>query len=197
MSEKLLPKGHNLLPYATPLHVSELIFTILKQTFADLEEGNPYKYDPDYEKSCIGFDVTLNKESDIYGKKPLIILSRGAQTTGSTVLGDMATHNMLMDSYMKSSMVHSSVDIKVVSRRKAEVENISQFIFTVCMMYRTVLPKLTGGHMFDSLSLSPVSMFDQDDKMFITNLSYNYQMQYRWSQEIDGILLRSVSAIIN
>lgn len=77
------PIGNPIIPYDTPLHVMELFLQILKLTFEELPEDYPYRYvRDDFDKSGVAFDVALNKDSEVYGKKPLVVVSRGMQGAG-------------------------------------------------------------------------------------------------------------------
>lgn len=188
------PLGNPLIPYDTPLHVTELLLQILKITFEDLPEDYPYRYvRDDFDKSGVAFDVALNKDSEVYGRKPLVVVSRGMQGAGPTVVGDLAHVNLPTHAKAGSNLVTSSVNIQVVSKTKAEVEIVAQHIFSLLLMCRTHMPKLLGIHMVNSLSLSEVTKMEDDDTVFHTQISLDYSIQYKWSQETKNEVLRSIA----
>ena len=177
------PLGNALIPYGTPLHVTELVLQLLKLVFQDFPEDHPYRYDPDdYENTGVAFDVVFNKKSKIYGKRPIIVVNRGPQTTDPAMIGDFAGADLM--NYIKrgSGLLSSSVNILVGSRSKPDVEIISQHIFSYLMTCRTHLPRLTGVHMAMNISLSDVSRADDDDEFFQSSITLSYVMQYLWTQ---------------
>lgn len=192
------PLGNPLIPYDTPLHVTELLLQILKITFEDLPEDYPYRFvRDDFDSSGIAFDVALNKDSEVYGRKPLVVVSRGMQGAGPTVVGDLAHVNLPTHAKAGSNLVTSSVNIQVVSKTKAEVEIVAQHIFSLLLMCRTHMPKLLGIHMVNSLSLSEVTKMEDDDTVFHTQISLDYSIQYKWSQETKNEVLRSIATQIS
>lgn len=191
------PIGNALVPYGTPLHVTEILLLILKVTFEGFPEASPYHFcGDDFEKTGILFDVTLNKHSGIWGKKPLVVVSRGTQNSSIVATGDAARLNIPMHSRTGSTLIESSADIKVVSKAKAETEIIGQHIFGTLMMARTILPQLCGVHMVQAVTLSPVSKFEQDDECFMLQASIVYTMQYAWSHTTPVILLDKLQTSI-
>lgn len=191
------PIGNALVPYGTPLHVTELFLRLLKLTFAELPEDYPYRYvADDFDKSGIAFDVALNKESGIYGKKPLVVVSRGAQNTAPMDIGDFAHGRIATNLKIGSNLYASSVNFQVVSKTKAEVEIIGQHIFGFVMMCRTHLPRLCCLHMVQSVVLSDVTKMEDDDTMFIAQGSFSYVGQYVWTQTQDDPVLASMGVTV-
>ncbi len=177
------PLGNALVPYGTPLHVSELFLQLLKLVFQDLPEGHPYRYLPDdFENSGVAFDVSFNKKANIYGKRPIIVVSRGPQSTSPIMIGDFAGANLPDFVKRGSGVLSSSVNVIIGSRSKPDVEIISQYIFSYAMTCRTHLPKMLGIHMATNVSLSDVNRADDDDEFFQANLSFQFVMQYLWTQ---------------
>lgn len=77
------PLGNPIIPYDTPLHVVELFLQLLKITFEELPEDYPYRYvRDDFNKSGVAFDVALNKDSEGYGKKPLVVVCAACKGPG-------------------------------------------------------------------------------------------------------------------
>lgn len=192
------PLGNPLIPYDTPLHVTELILQILKITFEDLPEDYPYRFvRDDFDSSGIAFDVALNKDSEVYGRKPLVVVSRGTQGAGPTIVGDLAHVDLPTHLKAGSNLVTSSVNIQVISKTKAEVEIISQHIFSLLLMCRTHMPRLLGIHMANSISLSEVSKMEDDDTIFHTQMVLDYSIQYKWTQETKNEVLKSIATHIS
>ena len=190
------PRGSALVPYGTPLHVTELLLQVLKKTFQEFPEGYPFRYDPDdMEKTGVVFDVALNKESNIYGKKPLIVVSRGMQSTSPIMVGDLAAVHLPTNLKHGSSLVQASAIVQVVSRAKAEVEIVAQHVFGLLMLCRTHLPRLCNLHMAQAVSLSEVSKYEEDDTMFLGQLTLQYVSQYIWRQEEVAPVLQAVGVV--
>ena len=89
------------------------------------------------------------------------------------------------------------MNIQVVSKTKAEVEIVAQHIFSLLLMCRTHMPKLLGIHMVNSLSLSEVTKMEDDDTVFHTQISLDYSIQYKWSQETKNEVLRGIATKIS
>lgn len=191
------PIGNPLVPYGTPLHVTELFLRLLKMTFAEFPEDHPcYFNSEDFEKSGLAFDVALNKESGIYGKKPLVVVRRGTQQSSSTMIGDMAAAYIPSGDARGSNLYGASIEISVAGRLKAEVEIIGQHIFSFMMMCRTHFPGLLGIHMAQSVMFSEVTKMEDDDAMFIGQGTLAYTGQYIWNQGRHDPLMRSVGVAV-
>lgn len=49
----------------------------------ELPEDYPYRYvRDDFNKSGVAFDVALNKDSEVYGKKPLVVVCAACKGPG-------------------------------------------------------------------------------------------------------------------
>lgn len=177
------PVGNPLVPYGTPLHVTELFLQVLKMTFEDFPEDHPLRYiENDFENSGIAFDVSLNRESEIYGKKPMIIVSRGMQTATSHMLGDLAGMHMPSAGRTKSNLYGASINAQILGRVKAEVEIIGQYVFNLLMFWKTRLPGTLGVHSVDSITLTEVNKMEDDDAMYVCQAQMNFLGQYIWRQ---------------
>lgn len=186
------PIGNPLVPHGTALHVTELFLQFLKIVFEDVPADYPYKYiENDFENSRIAFDVNLNKESEIYGKRPIVIVSRGQQSTTPTEIGDLALSNFRNNFKVGSNLYTSSINFQVVSSAKAECEIVAQNIFSVLMFYRTHLPKILNLHMVESIMLSEVDKMEDDDTIFTVQGAVNYLGQCVWTQSTNTPLLKS------
>ena len=187
------PIGNELVPYVSPLHVVELFLRLLKLYFSDMPEDFPYRFvDGDFEKSGIAFDVALNKESEIYGRKPLVVVSRGSQNSVPMDIGDYA-HGHFPSNFKAGSNVYTGmINLQILSKTKAEVEIIGQHIFSLLMLRRTHMPKLLGIHMVQSVLLSEVTKMEDDDTMFIAQGGFSFMGQYVWTQTTDDPLLAGV-----
>lgn len=175
--------GNPLVPYGTPLHVTELFLQVLKMTFEDFPENHPLRYiENDFENSGIAFDVALNRESEIYGKKPMIIVSRGAQNASSHVLGDLAAMHMPSASRTKSNLYSASINAQILGRVKAEVEIIGQHVFNLLMFWRARLPGTLGVHSIENVILTEVNKMEEDDAMYVAQAQMSFLGQYVWRQ---------------
>lgn len=191
------PLGNPLVPYGTPLHITELFLRLLKMTFAEFPEDHPCHFNAEsFEKSGIAFDVALNKESGIYGKKPLVVVRRGVQQFSTTVIGDMAAAHIPSGNARGTNLYSASIEINVLSRLKAEVEIIGQYIFSYMMLCRTHFPGLLGLHMVQSAIFSEVTKMEDDDAMFIGQGTMTYTGQYIWHQGRNDPMLKSVGVAI-
>lgn len=197
MSVPSLPRGNPLVPYGTPLHVAELTLALLRATFAALPEEHPYRFTDNYATTGILFDTSYNKDSGAFGIKPLVVVSRGGQSTAPIMTGDMATLSKALERKAGTTLVSASLDIQVRGRAKAETEIVGQHVFGMLAACRTLLPELAGVHMAENLSLSPVVRDDQDDAQFVARLSLSYVMQYRWSAVFPVEPLRAVGLAVN
>lgn len=197
MNAPVLPRGNPLVPYGTPLHVAELILALLRLTFAALPEDHPYRFTDDYATTGILFDTTYNKDSGAFGVQPLVIVSRGGQSTAPIMTGDMAALSKALERRSGSTLVSASVDIQVRGRAKAETEIVGQLVFGMLTACRTLLPELAGVHVVENLSLSPSIRDDRDDAQFVARLSLNYSMQYAWQWTLPAELLRVLGLSIN
>lgn len=196
--EDILPRGSHLIPYGSPLHVTELVLLLLKQTFADFPEDYPYRFVPgSFEETGILFDVTYNKDSEIFGKKPLVVVSRGAQSTAPIALSDRAEQDYKTRDMDGSTILRSSVNVRVVSKAKAEVEVLCQVIFQILMSMRVHLPRYVGIHMASDLTLTEVRQMEDDDEVFSADIICSYTTQPKWEDKslLQAYILRTVDTI--
>lgn len=95
-----------------------------------------------------------------------------------------------------SGMVNSGITASVLSRSKAETEILCQHIFGLCMMCRIQLPELLGVHFVQSITLGEVARMEDDDAMYMGQISVQYVTQYKWSTTISEPILRQISFAI-
>ena len=195
---KYYPLGNQLIPYGTPLHVTELFLQVLKITFAEFPQDYPYRYVPDdYDATGIAFDVALNKESGMYGKKPIVVVNRGEQSSSPMNIGDFAGAHIPTNYKVGSNVYASTISIQVASRVKAEVEIIVQHIFSLIMMHRTRLPRILGVHAIQSVSFAEVQKMEDDDTMFLATGGFSYMGQYIWTQTEQNPILKSIGMTVD
>jgi len=189
------PKGHSLTPRSTPLHVTQLVAQYLRSVMAAQPDGYPFKWDSDNTKTGIVFDTVYNKESKVYGNRPIVVYNTGIMSCGVIMLDDMADHYIPTQNSMKSNYVTSTTNLKIISRQFAEVEILKNELFSCLVAIRTFLPAITNIHMITDMTASEVQKFKMDETMYMCELRIGYTMQYVWkhllSQEIlNGIILR-------
>lgn len=188
------PLGSHIIPYGTPLHIRDLVITLLRWQFERFPETYPYRYLPnDYENTHVTFDVEYNKDSENYGKKPLVIVSHGNQTTNPVVVGDLAAKVTRLGMARGSTLVFSDISAKVISKIKLEAEVIGQTIFGIFLSYRTILPSVLGIQDISSVSMAPATRFDQDDEMYACQVSMAFCMQYKWVSDRTDPLLEGIN----
>lgn len=192
-----LPVGSQLVPYESPAHVTDLVLIMVKELFRCLPEGHPYRFTDDFDTTGVLVDTSYNKASEIWGKKPIITVSRGMQNAGVIVLGDMATMNIPMQSHMASNLVSATTEIHVVSKSRAETEIIAERVFSSLMMLRTHGKKLLGVHMINSISMANPQPLEQDDQSYDVAITMQYYMQYKWEDVIPVTLLQAVCTHVN
>lgn len=192
------PKGNTLIPPSTPLHVADLVFLLVRETLTNPGSANwPFKISDDFDDSRVALDTVYNKDSGVFGKKPIIIVSRGGQSTSPVANADLAALNTYTWNKKESTIISSSVEIKVVSREPKEVDILSQHMYNFCAMLRVVLPGILGVLVVNSVSMTPVMPIEHEDHMYNCDISMNYQMQYIWRHEIPQIILKSIKMVLN
>jgi len=180
------------------MHIAQLTLVMLKATFAELGGDNyVYKYTQDFNTTGVVIDTVFNKESGAYGKKPAVIVSRGAVNSNQISAGDMGVQSIHTHNSMKTSLVQSSVEIKVLSKNSGEVDHLSNEVYNFLLMCRTVFPKMLGIHMANNPSMSPISPMEQDDHMYYCVASLPYQTQYMWRHLIPQNILNGIHLYIN
>jgi hypothetical protein len=194
-----MPVGHKDTPRTTPLHVYQLVMQLLRITLSSEERpaDAPFVYTDDPRTTEVFLDTEFNKEAKLYGAKPLLIVSRGAVSSNPIALGDLAEGSFSRTLRNKTSLVSSSVEIKTIARHSAEVDLLSQIIYSFLISCRTVLPALTSMHQIQSISLTPVAAYEEDDHMYYTQATFSYVMQYQWTWDMAPVLLNAIGLHIN
>lgn len=192
------PTGNTITPVSTPLHVYKLVYLVLQDVFRSQDPDKwPFTLTDDFETTQVGFDTVYNKASDYYGKKPLIVVSRGPQSTAPLAIADRGATNMQTMNTLGSTVVRSSVEIKVVSKEPEEADIIGQHIFNVLQFSRVTLAQVLGLVSVEGVSMSHVAPIDQEDHMFFVSISMGYQLQYMWSQFVPQNILNSIALTMN
>lgn len=177
------PLGNTLTPQGTPMHVAQAFIALQRQCFSELPEEHPFRFVPDdFERTGVLFDTSYNKDSEAVGKKPLIVVTRGAQSTSPIMYRDIGSMDPRTGHSFNSGIVASSVMARIIGRSRGEVDLLGQHVFGFCMMSRVALPKLLGVHMVDSIALTDPARFEQDDAMYATLLTVSYSMQFIWTR---------------
>lgn len=187
------PLGNQFLPYGTPLHIRDLLLTITRETFSAFPEDYPYRFvADDYDKTGVGIDTDLNKDSGVYGKKPLIVVSRGSQSIQPIVIGDRAAIFPAKSTDFGVGMVQASISFRILSKIKEESDIIGQIVFGMLSACRTMLPGILGIHSVESIQASDVSRFDQDDAMFLCMETMMFSMQYHWFKFVKDPIIAGI-----
>lgn len=187
------PIGSRLLPYGTPLHVRDLVLSLLRWQFEHFPEEYPYRFVPDdYHATHIIFDTIYNKDSEVYGKKPIVIIARDVQSTSPAVVGDLGTKYLPTGNARGSTLVGSDISAKVISKIAMESEIIGQTIFNIFLSYRTILPSVLGIHNISDVSLTPISRFEQDTDMYVCQVDMRFSMQYKWISEAENPVIEGI-----
>ena len=187
-----VPIGNSLVPKTTPMHVSELVLLIIKETFRLLEDGHPFKYTDDFATTGVVFDTIYNKDSEVYGKKPLIIVSRGDMSTSPAILGDLAAQSSTLGNKYKTGLVGSGVTIKVIANSAGLADILSNEVFNILLTLRMMLPNLTSVLTINSLTMGAVATFDDGDHEYYCVGSVNYSMQYKWTHKKPTEILQAI-----
>ena len=188
-----VPIGNQLTPRTTPLHVYQLVLVLLQMTFEELEDTHPFRYRPDPDTTGIFFDTVYNKDSEVYGGKPVIVVSRGGVSTSPTVTGDRGLTNNLTGHQLKTGLVSSSVTVKIISSNPGMVDILSNEVFNTLTAIRTLLPSLTSISTVSSFSLSEIAKYEESDVMYYCVAGMSYNMQYKWTHKTKAELLNSIS----
>lgn len=193
------PVGHRTTPRSTPLHVYQLVLQLLKLTFREISEdpAYPFKLTDDPETTGVFVATTLDKNTKMYGAKPIILVSRGAMTTQQLSMGDRTQASLASYNTQGFTGVHSSVDITVLSGRATTTDIIATEVFGFLTSCRTVLPALMGIQQITGIDASPVAPYEDDDHMYHVQLSLRYFMQYQWSKTLSPTVLGQIGLFIN
>lgn len=191
------PTGNKLTPTATPLHISQLVYQMLRYTFENQPDDFPFKWNSDVNLTGILFDTTFNKNGEMYGKKPLIICNSGGISTAPIMTGDVAYKDMFTSNSQKVTMINSSVQIRIISSKYSEVEILKNEIFNCLVALRTVLPGYTSITMIHQIIADEVRKFQLDENMYIGTCVLQYSAQYAWSHEVVQNILNGINVIIN
>jgi hypothetical protein len=189
----LLPSGNKYTPRTTPLHVYQLVLEIIRETFRGLSDDHIYKLTEDIETTGVLVDTTYNKDSEAFGRKPLIVVSRGGASTTPAFLGDTAVTDIRLGSAMKTSIVHSSVIVKVISDNLGQVDILANEIFNLLLTCRTVLPQHTSIQTITNISMSDITPFTQGVNQRLCTIMLSYSMQYRWTSIPPQLLLQGIN----
>lgn len=187
-----LPIGNAYTPRSTPLHVSQLLRVYLEQTFSSFPDGHIFKFTRDLATTGIVFDTVFNKESKVYGTKPLILVSSDGYSYGNISQGDLASVHMQSMNARKTSLVNSATIIKVVGENYGTVDILANEVFNMLITARTILPRLTTIHQIIGISTAPINTFDEGDHKYYSQITLSYLLQYQWIHLIPENLLNSI-----
>jgi len=193
-----LPVGDTITPVSSPMHLVQLMLLVLKETARSWGDPDyPFRFTDSLDTTGILFDVEYNKDSGVYGHKPVVIVGRGNVGTSPAMLGDIGTKDTFSGNTRKSSLISSSLAIKVIGNTYMEVDILSHELFNFLISTRTLLPQITTIHSIAGINLSQISPYEEGDHHYYAVLNMDYTMQYKWSQAKINELLASVHLIIN
>jgi len=188
-----LPIGNKYTPYGTPLHVSQLFRIYLEQTFRSFDEDHPFRATDDWNTSGVVFDTVFNKESEVHGAKPLIIVSSNGYTYGNLSQGDLAAAQLTSMQVKHTSLITSGTVIKVIGDNYGTVDILANEVFNMLITARTLLPRMTTIHQIVGISVSPISTFDEGDHMYFAQIDVSYLLQYQWTLTVPELILESIA----
>jgi len=193
------PVGHKFTPRTTPLHVYQLVMQLLRLTFKEISEDPdyPFIYTDSSETTGVYITSILDKTSQMFGAKPIILVTRGGMSTQPISMGDLAQANMMAPQKTKTTFVTSAIDVKVLSRKPNECDILANEVFSFFTACRTVLPYLTKIHKIENISASPVTPYEDDDHVHYVQVQMAYTMQYKWDWSITPTLLGQIGLYIN
>jgi hypothetical protein len=145
----------------------------------------------------IVFDTAYNKESKVYGDRPIIVYNTGEISSSPIVINDRAWEENKTQNSAKVTMVGSSIILKVLSRRFIEVEILKNEIFSCLVAIRTILPAMTAVHGVRSITASETQKFKQDEIMYVSEIQLSYVMQYVWTHLITQEVLNTINLELN
>lgn len=193
-----LPSGHKYTPAHTPYHVAQLSVALLKATLHTAGDDNyPFRYDPDFKLSGVAVDTIYNREAKLIGKKPTVVVSRGPINASPISMGDHAQPDHPRPRSIKSTLVNSSVDYRIIGRTYSECDILSNEIFNFITSCRTLFPKIFNIHQVSNTALSPVMQAEHDDQTYVSSASFSYLMQYRWVHIDVERLISSIHIFLN
>jgi hypothetical protein len=190
--QEIFPSGHSTIPISTPLHVTQLIYQYIRYTFQNQPSTYPFLWNSDPDTTKIVFDTVYNKESKVYGNRPIIVYSTGTMSSGVITTYDLATQSIKLQNSYKVNLVNSSVILKVLSRKFIEVEILKNEIFSCLVAIRTLLPGITPIHMVTETTASETQKFKQDEIMYVSEIHMNYILQYVWKHDIKQEIMNQI-----
>lgn len=192
------PVGHTLTPYGSPMHIAQLTLVLLKATFANLGGDNyPFKYTKNVNTTGIVIDTSFNKNSKIFGIKPLLVVSREAVTGTQLSPNDIAYQSIKTLDSIETSMISSSVSVKILSKDVGEVDILSAQVFNFLFSCRNSFQALLGVHQAQTPTLSPIIPYEQDDKLFFCTATLPYIAQYKWTHTVPQNILEQIDLYTN
>lgn len=191
-----LPYGSPYTPRTTPLQVYQLVYHLIRQTFMELQDGHPFRMTTDAKTTGLVLDTSFNKESRAVGTRPLVIVTRGDVMASPQVLGDLGGKNEYNDNSLNTTLVDSSVMVRVLSPEAAHTDILGNEIFNLLVTCRKLLPQFTSVLRVNGISLSGVSPMGTADDQYFCIISLAYTMQYKWRILEPQNLLRRIDATL-
>ncbi|MCB5270518.1 MAG: hypothetical protein LHW56_01585 [Candidatus Cloacimonetes bacterium] len=191
-----LPYGSIFTPRTTPLQVYQLVYHLIRQTFMELGDGHPFRMTTDAQTTGLVLDTSFNKESRAVGTRPLVIVTRGDVMASPQVLGDFAGQNEYTTNSLNTTLVDSSVMVRIITPEAAHTDILGNEIFNLMVSCRKLLPQFTSVLRVNGVSLSTVSPLGSADDQYFSIVSLAYTMQYKWRMLEPQQLLARIDATL-
>lgn len=192
------PINNKLIPANTPVHVYHTVLALIKDFFTTQTDPYfPWKYDNDVEKTKVIIDTAFNKESNLSGNKPIIIVNRGDAGYGNVGMGDKTFISSKTSYSNNTATIQSSVTINVVGRTQGEVDIISNELFMFLLALRPFLPAILRVLNVQSINMTQISNYEEYDNMYNVTIMISYLSQVMWDAEFTANLLNSIGVHMN
>lgn len=191
------PSGNYYTRIGTPFHIAQLVLLLIRETFQELDDDHPWRWRADFDETGIIIDTIFNKESEMYGKKPTIIVDRGDIGSSPVVLGDKAAEDPLTSAAKQTTVASSSVNVKVISEDSSAADILANEIFNFMITARFIMPRMTTIQNVGSITLSTPAEYKLGENLYYVQANMLYTMQYRWDRTIPQLLLSEVELLLD
>lgn len=193
MPEISIPSAKFIIPTKSPLAITGALLCVLRERFADLPENDmPWKWvagDAGRTASTIHIEAAKNPNTEEYGKRPGIYLSRGPITLSEPALANLDNHNPQIAKKIFYAIAHTSYTISCESELPAEAEQIASVVFDTMFMGADQIQTTFLFRKLGPFSLGPEGRTRQDTELSQVNVNMGLSYDVRWTtREIAPIL---------